>query len=78
VGKQSFIAAGAVLPEGMVVPRQSLALGVPAKVKPVTPALLERIDIGWQTYLTLARAQLPTWPTLKGDPAHQVRREPRR
>lgn len=72
IGKRSFVAAGAVVPEGMVVPPESIAIGVPAKVKPVTAELLGRIDRGWQTYITLARAQLPAWPPLEGDPAHRV------
>jgi carbonic anhydrase/acetyltransferase-like protein (isoleucine patch superfamily) len=74
VGTQSFIAAGAVLPEGTVVPPRSLALGVPAKVRPATPENLARIDQGWRAYVALAKAQLPSWEPLQGNPALRVAR----
>ncbi|HEV8359134.1 MAG TPA: gamma carbonic anhydrase family protein [Candidatus Thermoplasmatota archaeon] len=72
VGTQSFIAAGAVIPEGMAIPARSIALGVPAKVKPASAEHLARIDNGWRTYLALARAQLPAWPAMQGDAEHRV------
>jgi carbonic anhydrase/acetyltransferase-like protein (isoleucine patch superfamily) len=37
VGEESIIAAGTLIPEGMVVPPRSLVMGVPGKVRrPVT------------------------------------------
>lgn len=74
VGTQSFVGGGAVVTEGMNVPARSIVVGVPAKVvKQAGPEHLERIQSGWKTYLALARAQLPGWPPMKGDPAHRVR-----
>lgn len=43
VGKGSIVAAGALVSEGMEIPPDSLAMGVPAKVRrPVSPAERER------------------------------------
>ncbi len=37
VGEEAIVAAGALVPEGMIVPPRMVAMGVPAKVKrPVT------------------------------------------
>jgi carbonic anhydrase/acetyltransferase-like protein (isoleucine patch superfamily) len=51
VGAGSVIAAGAVVPEHMVIPPASLCMGVPAKVvRPVTGEELMRIDRGAEHY----------------------------
>jgi carbonic anhydrase/acetyltransferase-like protein (isoleucine patch superfamily) len=56
VGAGSVIGAGAVVPEGMRIPPGSLVLGVPAKVvRPVDPALEERIRSTVDHYVRLAR-----------------------
>lgn len=53
IGTRSVVGAAALVPEGMTVPPDSMALGVPAKVRP------RSMDIGWidyavRTYLELA------------------------
>jgi carbonic anhydrase/acetyltransferase-like protein (isoleucine patch superfamily) len=54
VGSGSIIGAGAVCPEGMVIPANSLALGVPARVvRQTTGAERERIAKTVEAYLVL-------------------------
>ena len=56
IGTGSVVGAGAVLPEGMIVPPHSLVLGVPARVvKPVDDALRVRIRGTWEHYVTQAK-----------------------
>jgi carbonic anhydrase/acetyltransferase-like protein (isoleucine patch superfamily) len=57
VGAGSVIAAGAVCPEGMEIPPNSLVMGVPARVaREVTPEMRERIARGARAYVELAKA----------------------
>jgi carbonic anhydrase/acetyltransferase-like protein (isoleucine patch superfamily) len=45
VGEYSIVAAGALLPEGMVVPPRSLVMGMPARVRrPLTDEEAASID----------------------------------
>jgi carbonic anhydrase/acetyltransferase-like protein (isoleucine patch superfamily) len=74
VGTQSFVAAGAVLAEGTVVPPRSVALGVPARVQPASAEHLARIDRGWRDYVELARRQLPSREPMRGDAALRAHR----
>ena len=54
VGCGSIIGAGAVCPEGMVIPPRSLVLGVPGRVvRETTPAERERIAHTVASYLRL-------------------------
>jgi carbonic anhydrase/acetyltransferase-like protein (isoleucine patch superfamily) len=56
VGAGSVIAAGAVIPESMRIPPGSLVMGVPGRiVRPVSPALSERVTATWSHYVELAR-----------------------
>jgi carbonic anhydrase/acetyltransferase-like protein (isoleucine patch superfamily) len=56
VGTGSVIAAGAVLPEGMEIPPQSLVIGVPGKiVRRVDADLANRITSTWTHYVELAK-----------------------
>jgi carbonic anhydrase/acetyltransferase-like protein (isoleucine patch superfamily) len=56
IGTGSVIAAGALVPEGMKVPPGSLVMGVPGRVvRPVDPALKERIQGTWQHYVEQAK-----------------------
>jgi gamma-carbonic anhydrase len=51
IGEGSVIAAGALVPEGMHIPPNSLAMGVPAKVRrEVTPEERERFRLNAQHY----------------------------
>lgn len=55
VGRGSIIAAGAVCPEGMTIPPNSLVMGAPAKVvRETTPDLRARIQRGADAYIALA------------------------
>lgn len=55
VGRGSLVGAGAVCSEGMVIPPNSLVLGVPAKVvREVDDALRARIAAGVGAYVALA------------------------
>jgi carbonic anhydrase/acetyltransferase-like protein (isoleucine patch superfamily) len=54
VGSGSIVAAGAVCPEGMEIPPDSLVIGVPARVRrETTPDERERIGRTVQSYLAL-------------------------
>jgi carbonic anhydrase/acetyltransferase-like protein (isoleucine patch superfamily) len=54
VGCGSLIGAGAVCTEGMVIPPNSLVLGVPARVvRETTPAMRERIAKTVEAYIAL-------------------------
>lgn len=54
VGTGSIVGAGAVCTEGMVIPPNSLVLGVPARVvKETTPAMRDRIRGTVDAYLAL-------------------------
>ena len=56
IGTGSVVAAGAVIPEGMVVPPRSLVMGVPGRiVRPVDGELTQRIAATWARYVELAR-----------------------
>lgn len=51
IGAGSVIAAGALVPEGMTIPPNSLAMGVPAKVRrEVTPEERERFRVNAEHY----------------------------
>jgi carbonic anhydrase/acetyltransferase-like protein (isoleucine patch superfamily) len=67
IGTGSVVAAGAVVPEGMEVPPQSLLMGVPARVtRPVDAALTERIRGTWEHYVAEAeRHRAGRFPPLK-------------
>ena len=55
VGRGSLVGAGAVCSEGMVIPPNSLVLGVPARVvRPVDDALRGRIAAGVAAYTELS------------------------
>jgi len=57
VGRGSLIGAGAVCKEGMVIPPNSLVLGVPGRVvRETTPEMRERIAKTVRTYLELGEA----------------------
>ncbi|MGH7527743.1 MAG: gamma carbonic anhydrase family protein [Gemmatimonadales bacterium] len=57
IGAGSVVAAGAVLPEGMQIPARSLVMGIPGRiVRPVDPALAQRITETWTHYVEQARA----------------------
>jgi carbonic anhydrase/acetyltransferase-like protein (isoleucine patch superfamily) len=54
VGRGSIIGAGALCPEGMVVPPESLVLGIPGRVvRPTTAAERERIARTVESYLVM-------------------------
>lgn len=56
VGTGSIVGAGAVCPEGMQIPPNSLVLGVPARVRrETTPAERDRIRHTVEAYLELQR-----------------------
>lgn len=52
IGSGSVVGAGAVVAERTDVPPRSMALGVPATVRPVPDAVAERIRFGVDEYLT--------------------------
>lgn len=57
VGDDSIVGAGSVVPEGTEFPPRSVLLGVPARrVREVTAADLERIEVTCESYLSLLRA----------------------
>ena len=55
VGRGSLVGAGAVCSEGMVIPPNSLVVGIPARVvRPVDEALRNRIAAGAAAYVALS------------------------
>lgn len=54
IGTRSVVGASALVPEGMVVPPDSMALGVPAKVRP------RSMDIRWIDYAVRTYQELST------------------
>ena len=57
IGTGSVVAAGAVSPEGMLVPPRSLVMGVPGRiVRSVDASLTRRITETWAHYVEQARA----------------------
>lgn len=56
VGRGSIVAAGALVPEGMEIPANSLAMGVPAKIRrPVSPEECDRFRANVDHYVLAAR-----------------------
>ena len=57
VGRDSLVAAHALVPENARIPPGSLALGVPARViRPLTPDEIERLRQSAESYANRARA----------------------
>jgi carbonic anhydrase/acetyltransferase-like protein (isoleucine patch superfamily) len=57
VGRGSIVAAGALCPEGMRIPSNSLVMGIPARVvRQTTPEERERITRTIESYLELQEA----------------------
>jgi carbonic anhydrase/acetyltransferase-like protein (isoleucine patch superfamily) len=57
IGKGSVVAAGSLVPEGAQIPPESLALGVPVKVRrPVSEEEKERFRLNSAHYVETARA----------------------
>lgn len=52
IGEGSIVGAGAVVTEHAVVPAGSLAVGVPARPRPVPAEAVERVRFGVDEYLT--------------------------
>ena len=74
VGRGSLVGAGAVCTEGMVIPPNSLVLGVPARVvRPTDDALRGRIASAVAAYIALAeqhrRGDFPRRRSLTNPPA---------
>ena len=76
IGAGTLIGAGAVVPEGKEIPRDSVVLGVPAKVVRGTQDHHRlRIEASWRVYAELARKTLPAMEELTGDPKKRVKIE---
>ncbi len=59
VGRESVIAAGALIPEGKVIPPRSLVMGVPGKIiRQVTDEESKKIKALAKGYMNLARMYL--------------------
>jgi carbonic anhydrase/acetyltransferase-like protein (isoleucine patch superfamily) len=69
IGRQSIIAAGAVVPMGKIIPPRSLVAGVPGRiVRTVTDEDVKRwIHMGAQTYQRLAREHQASNPSGSDD-----------
>jgi carbonic anhydrase/acetyltransferase-like protein (isoleucine patch superfamily) len=68
IGTGSVVAAGAIIPEGMQIPAQSLVMGVPGRiVRTVDASLAKRITETWSHYVEQARAHRSgRYPLLAG------------
>jgi len=76
IGRGTILGAGAVVPEGKEIPRDSVVMGVPAKVVRRTQDFHQiRIEASWRVYTELARKTLPAVAELKGDPKKRVKIE---
>ena len=61
VGRGSLVAAGAVVTENMVIPPESLVMGVPARIRgTVSPQQAAMMKEDAEKYILLAREELPT------------------
>ena len=55
IGSFCIIAAGALIPEGMIIPDHSVVMGMPGKIiKQVSPEQIEKIKLNAQSYIHLA------------------------
>ena len=64
------------MPEGKEIPRDSVLIGVPAKVVRRTQDFHRiRIEASWRVYAELARKTLPSMDELKGDAKKRVKIE---
>ena len=76
IGRGTILGAGAVVPEGKEIPRDSVVIGVPAKVVRRTQDFHQiRIEASWRVYTELARKTLPAVEEMKGDPKKRVKIE---
>lgn len=76
IGRGTLIGAGAVVPEGKEIPRDSVLIGVPAKVVRRTQDFHRiRIEASWRVYAELARKTLPSMEELTGDAKKRVKIE---
>ncbi len=65
-----------MVPEGKEIPRDSVVMGVPARVVRRTEDFHRlRIEASWRVYAELARKSLPARRAMKGSPARRVRIE---
>ena len=70
IGEECLVGAGALIPEGKLIPPRSVVLGAPGKlVRPVTEKDLAMIRAGvliylkrWQDYARTCKPQEPTAP----------------
>jgi len=70
IGEECLVGAGALIPEGKLIPPRSVVLGAPGKlVRPVTEKDLAMISAGvliylkrWQDYARTCKPQEPTAP----------------
>lgn len=63
VGAESIVAAGSLVPEGMVIPPRSLVMGVPAKVRrPLTEEEREGLRVSAQNYYEYKESYLAELP----------------
>jgi gamma-carbonic anhydrase len=68
IGEESFIAAGSLVTPGTVIPRRSMVMGAPAKVRrEVTDAEVARINEHWQHYVEYKNAYLEQTKTFKNE-----------
>ena len=73
LGKGTILAAGAVVPEGVEIPPNSIAVGVPARViGEVQDHHRLRIELSWRGYVSLAKKSLPAKKEMKGDPRKRM------
>jgi carbonic anhydrase/acetyltransferase-like protein (isoleucine patch superfamily) len=75
IGTGSVVAAGAIIPEGMQIPAQSLVMGVPGRiVRTVDASLAKRITETWSHYVEQARAHRSgRYPLMQGQERSQGR-----
>lgn len=71
IGSGSVVAAGALVTEGTQIPAGSLVVGIPARiVRPVDPALRQRIRQTWEHYVGQAERHrsgaYPRWEPRAG------------
>ncbi len=74
LGRGSILAAGAVVPEGVEIPPNSIAVGIPARViGQIQDHHRLRIELSWRGYASLGAKSLPARKEMKGNPAKRVR-----
>jgi carbonic anhydrase/acetyltransferase-like protein (isoleucine patch superfamily) len=76
IGDWSVVAPGAVVTESSKFPKESVIVGIPAKVvRQVDGRLRDRIEVSWKIYHELAKSSLTAKKDMAGDESKRIKVE---